>query len=212
VGERARLKAGTVAEDSEIGEEAQVGPYAHLRPGSVVGPRAKIGNFVELKKTRIGAGTSVAHLSYLGDAEVGERVNIGCGFVTCNFDGRVIEGSRKHRTVIEDDVFLGSDCQTVAPVRVARGAYVASGSTITENVEAGALAIARCRQVNKPGYASKLRAEVADAGMPAEGPAPAQPSEDGSGKRSGETRDAGCEAGPEARAEDGSQGRSKVSR
>ena len=111
----------------------------------------------ELKKTRVGSKTSIAHLSYVGDAEVGRNVNIGCGFVTCNFDGRVVSGSRKHRTIIEDDVFLGSDCQVIAPVKIGKGAYVASGSTITEDVEPGALAVARSRQVNKPGYAKKLR-------------------------------------------------------
>lgn len=153
----AHIKAGSVIEDSEVFQDAKVGPYAHLRPGSSVGRRAKIGNFVELKKARIGEGTSVAHLSYVGDADVGRDVNIGCGFVTCNFDGRVIDGERKHKTVIEDGVFLGSDCQTVAPVRIGRGAYVASGSTITEDVEAESLAIARSRQVVKPGYAKKLR-------------------------------------------------------
>jgi len=157
VGEGAHVKIGTVVEDSRIEASANVGPYAHLRPDSHVGAHAKIGNFVELKKTRIGEHTSVAHLSYLGDAEVGRDVNIGCGFVTCNFDGRVIEGKRKHTTVIEDGVFLGSDCQCIAPVRIGRGAYVASGSTITEDVEEDALAIARSRQVNKPGYAKKLR-------------------------------------------------------
>jgi bifunctional UDP-N-acetylglucosamine pyrophosphorylase/glucosamine-1-phosphate N-acetyltransferase len=157
VGAGAHVKVGTVAEDSAIEEGAMVGPYAHLRPGSRVGKNSKIGNFVELKKATIGERTSIAHLSYVGDAEVGNDVNIGCGFVTCNFDGRVIEGQRKHKTVIEDGVFLGSDCQTIAPVRVGKGAYVASGSTITENVEPGALAIARARQVNKPGYAKKLR-------------------------------------------------------
>jgi bifunctional UDP-N-acetylglucosamine pyrophosphorylase/glucosamine-1-phosphate N-acetyltransferase len=157
VGAGANLKVGTVAEDSVIEEGASLGPYAHLRPGSMVGKGAKIGNFVELKKSRIGEKSSVAHLSYVGDAEVGKNVNIGCGFVTCNFDGRIINGERKHKTIIEDDVFLGSDCQTVAPVRVGKGAYVASGSTITEDVEADALAIARTRQVNKPGYAKKLR-------------------------------------------------------
>ena len=157
VGAGANIKTGTVAEESRIEAGAQLGPYAHLRPESVVGEESKIGNFVELKKTRIGKRTSVAHLSYLGDAEVGDGVNIGCGFVTCNFDGRVIEGSRKHRTVIEDGVFLGSDCQAIAPIRIGKGAYVASGSTITEDVEPEALAIARARQVNKPGYARKLR-------------------------------------------------------
>jgi bifunctional UDP-N-acetylglucosamine pyrophosphorylase/glucosamine-1-phosphate N-acetyltransferase len=157
VGENTHIKTGTVVEKSEIGAEAQVGPYAHLRPDSKVGRNAKIGNFVELKKTRIGDDTSVAHLSYLGDAEVGNRVNIGCGFVTCNFDGRVIDGERKHRTIIEDDVFLGSDCQVVAPIRIGKGAYIASGSTITEDVKSGDLAIGRSRQINKPGYAAKLR-------------------------------------------------------
>lgn len=157
IGKEAHIKAGTVGESSRIDERAQVGPYAHLRPESYVGIEAKIGNFVELKKAQVGSKTSVAHLSYLGDAEVGSRVNIGCGFVTCNFDGRVIEGQRKHKTVIEDDAFIGSDCQAVAPVRIGQGAYVASGSTITENVESEALAIARTRQVNKPGYARKLK-------------------------------------------------------
>ncbi len=150
VGEGAVLKAGTIVEDSRVGAGAQVGPYAHLRPGSNVGEQCKVGNFVELKKARLGRKTSVAHLSYLGDAEVGERVNIGCGFVTCNYDGRT-----KNLTVIEDDVFLGSDCQAVAPVRIGKGAYIASGSTITEDVEPGSLAIARSRQVNKSGYAKK---------------------------------------------------------
>lgn len=162
VGAGANVKTGTVAEDSTIGEGAQVGPYAHLRPGSRIGARAKIGNFVEIKEASIGEGTSVAHLSYIGDAEIGSKVNIGCGFVTCNFDGRVIDGKRKHRTVIEDGAFIGSDCQTIAPIRVGKGAYVASGSTVSENVEAGALAIARARQVNKPGYAAKLRGEPSE--------------------------------------------------
>jgi len=164
VGERANIKTGTVAEDSEIGEDVQLGPYAHLRPESKVGKKSKIGNFVELKKTVIGESTSVAHLSYLGDAVVGDRVNIGCGFVTCNFDGRVIDGSRKHKTVIGDDVFLGSDCQVVAPCTLGEGAYIASGSTITQNVEAGALAIARSRQVNKPGYARRFNPNLGKKG------------------------------------------------
>ncbi|MGK5086307.1 bifunctional UDP-N-acetylglucosamine diphosphorylase/glucosamine-1-phosphate N-acetyltransferase GlmU [Bdellovibrionota bacterium FG-2] len=157
VGEGANIKTGTVAEASKIGRGVQLGPYAHLRPDSVVGEGSKIGNFVELKKTKIGSHTNVSHLSYLGDAEVGSHVNIGCGFITCNFDGRVIEGLRKHRTLIEDDVFMGSDCQTVAPIRIGKGAYVASGSTITQNVEPEALAIARSRQVNKLGYARRIK-------------------------------------------------------
>ncbi len=157
VGEKTEILSGTIAQDSKIGAHCQIGPYAHLRPGSQVGNHCKVGNFVELKKTRLGDQTSVAHLSYLGDAEVGARVNIGCGFVTCNYDGRVVNGQRKHPTRIEDDAFVGSDCQTIAPVVIGRGAYVASGSTVTENVEPGSLAIARSRQVNKTGYAKKIR-------------------------------------------------------
>jgi bifunctional UDP-N-acetylglucosamine pyrophosphorylase/glucosamine-1-phosphate N-acetyltransferase len=157
VGEGVEIKAGTVAEESLVGDAVKVGPYAHLRPGSTIRQKAKIGNFVELKKTLIGENTSVAHLSYLGDAEVGKNVNIGCGFVTCNYDGRIIDGSRKHKTVIEDEVFVGSDCQAVAPVTLKRGSFIASGSTITETVEEDALAIARSRQVVKRGYAKKLR-------------------------------------------------------
>jgi bifunctional UDP-N-acetylglucosamine pyrophosphorylase/glucosamine-1-phosphate N-acetyltransferase len=157
IGAGAHIKTGTVGDDSTVEAGAQIGPYAHLRPESHVGAQAKIGNFVELKKARVGEKTSIAHLSYVGDAEVGKNVNIGCGFVTCNFDGRVIDGSRKHKTVIEDEVFLGSDCQVVAPIRIGKGAYVASGSTITQDVEPEALAVARSRQVNKPGYARKLK-------------------------------------------------------
>jgi bifunctional UDP-N-acetylglucosamine pyrophosphorylase / glucosamine-1-phosphate N-acetyltransferase len=159
VGEEAEIKAGTYAENSEIGPFVKIGPYAHLRPDSRVGGHSKIGNFVELKNTSIAEHTSVAHLSYLGDATVGARVNIGCGFVTCNFDGRTIDGSRKHKTIIEDDVFVGSDCQAIAPITLKKGSYVASGSTITESVESDALAIARARQVTKPGYAKKLRSK-----------------------------------------------------
>ncbi len=152
VAEGAVIKAGSVIEDSAIGARSQVGPYAHLRPGSEVGEASKIGNFVELKKARIGSKTSIAHLSYLGDAEVGSRVNIGCGFVTCNYDGK-----SKHVTRIEDDAFVGSDCQAVAPVTIGRGSYIASGSTITKDVEPEALAFARSRQVNKAGYARRYK-------------------------------------------------------
>jgi bifunctional UDP-N-acetylglucosamine pyrophosphorylase/glucosamine-1-phosphate N-acetyltransferase len=159
VGEQCQIKTGSVAENSIIEDRVNLGPYANLRPDSRVGSDAKIGNFVELKKATIGEHTSVAHLSYLGDAEVGRNVNIGCGFVTCNFDGRVINGERKHRTIIEDEVFMGSDCQAIAPVRIGKGSYVASGSTIHEDVEPGSLAIARSRQVTKPGYAAKLKSK-----------------------------------------------------
>ncbi|MBC7385551.1 MAG: bifunctional UDP-N-acetylglucosamine diphosphorylase/glucosamine-1-phosphate N-acetyltransferase GlmU [Cryobacterium sp.] len=159
IGNSVELKTGSYCLDSVVESGAKIGPYAHLRPDSLVGKGAKIGNFVELKKSKIGENTSIAHLSYVGDAAIGARVNIGCGFITCNFDGRSKKGSRKHETVIEDDAFIGSDCQTVAPVKVGRGAYVASGSTITLDVEAGSLAIARSRQENKIGYAKKFRPE-----------------------------------------------------
>jgi bifunctional UDP-N-acetylglucosamine pyrophosphorylase/glucosamine-1-phosphate N-acetyltransferase len=152
IGEGAVIKAGSVIEDSIVGARAQVGPYAHLRPGSDVGEESKIGNFVELKKARIGRKTSIAHLSYVGDAEVGSKVNIGCGFVTCNYDGK-----SKHVTRIEDEAFVGSDCQAVAPVTIGKGAYIASGSTITKDVEPEALAFARSRQVNKSGYARRYK-------------------------------------------------------
>ena len=157
IGAHCEIKTGTVAEDSVVGAHVKLGPYAHLRPESIVKDGAKIGNFVELKKATIGEKTAISHLSYVGDAEVGARVNIGCGFITCNYDGRIIDGSRKHKTVIEDDVFIGSDCQAVAPIRLRKGSFVASGSTITQEVPADALAIARARQVNKPGYAKKLK-------------------------------------------------------
>jgi bifunctional UDP-N-acetylglucosamine pyrophosphorylase/glucosamine-1-phosphate N-acetyltransferase len=143
---------GSVIIDSTVEAGASVGPYAHLRPGSHVGPGARVGNFVELKKTTMGAGAKANHLAYLGDATIGERANIGAGTITCNYDGE-----RKHQTVVGDGAFIGSDSQLVAPVTVGRDAYVAAGSTITEDVPDGALGIARGRQTNKPGWA-KARA------------------------------------------------------
>ena len=138
--------------DSHISSGAQVGPFAHLRPESSVGPDAHVGNFVELKKTVLGRGSKANHLSYLGDATIGEKVNIGAGTITCNYDG-----TAKHQTVIEDGAFIGSDTQLIAPVRVGKGAYVAAGSSITEDVPADSLAIARGKQVNKEGWARKKR-------------------------------------------------------
>jgi bifunctional UDP-N-acetylglucosamine pyrophosphorylase / glucosamine-1-phosphate N-acetyltransferase len=135
---------------SHVRSGAKVGPFAHLRPQSDVGEEAHIGNFVELKKTTVGRGTKASHLTYLGDATIGENVNIGAGTITCNYDGVV-----KHPTVIEDGAFIGSDSQLVAPVRVGKGAYVAAGSSITEDVPAGALGIARSKQVNKEGWVEK---------------------------------------------------------
>jgi bifunctional UDP-N-acetylglucosamine pyrophosphorylase/glucosamine-1-phosphate N-acetyltransferase len=137
---------------SEIGRGTTVGPCARLRDHAVVGEGCRIGNFVEIKKSTLGDGVKAAHLAYLGDATLGRNVNIGAGTITCNFDGY-----RKNATIIEDDVFIGSDCQLIAPVRVGRGAYVAAGSTIVVDVPAGALGIARGRQQNKEGWVGRRR-------------------------------------------------------
>ncbi len=148
----ATVKEACVIEESRLGKGASVGPFAHLRPGTVLDSGARVGNFVEVKKARLGAGAKANHLSYIGDAEVGRRVNIGAGTITCNYDG-----VKKHRTVIEDEVFVGSDTQFIAPVRIGRGAIVAAGSTITRDVPRDALAIARTPQTNTPGYAKRRR-------------------------------------------------------
>lgn len=139
---------------SRIGKNAQLGPFTHLRPDSDVGPKAKVGNFVELKKTRLGYGSKAPHLTYLGDANIGRRVNVGAGTITCNYDGEA-----KHLTHIGDGAFIGSDVQLVAPVTVGRGAYVAAGSCIVDDVPAESLALARGRQVVKPGWARKKKAK-----------------------------------------------------
>jgi bifunctional UDP-N-acetylglucosamine pyrophosphorylase/glucosamine-1-phosphate N-acetyltransferase len=141
-----------VLQSSRISSGAVLGPFAHIRPDSDVGAGAHVGNFVELKKTTLGPGSKANHLAYLGDATVGSGVNVGAGTITCNYDG-----THKHRTVIEDGAFIGSDSQLVAPVRVGRGAYVAAGSSITSDVPDGALGIARARQVNKDGWAASRR-------------------------------------------------------
>jgi bifunctional UDP-N-acetylglucosamine pyrophosphorylase/glucosamine-1-phosphate N-acetyltransferase len=138
--------------ESHVASGARVGPFAHLRPQSSVGEDAHIGNFVELKKTTMGKGSKANHLAYLGDATIGEKVNVGAGTITCNYDGTV-----KHPTVIEDGAFIGSDSQLIAPVRVGRGAYVAAGSSITEDVPDGALGIARGKQTNKAGWVERKR-------------------------------------------------------
>ncbi|MBI2026300.1 MAG: bifunctional UDP-N-acetylglucosamine diphosphorylase/glucosamine-1-phosphate N-acetyltransferase GlmU [Deltaproteobacteria bacterium] len=146
------IKQGSIIEESLLEEGACVGPLAHLRPGTHLKQKAKIGNFVELKKTVLGKNSKANHLAYLGDALIGNDVNIGCGVITCNYDGFA-----KHKTIIEDGAFVGSDCQLVAPVRIGKGSYVGSGSTVTKNVPAGSLAIARGKQVNLEGYAKKIR-------------------------------------------------------
>jgi bifunctional UDP-N-acetylglucosamine pyrophosphorylase/glucosamine-1-phosphate N-acetyltransferase len=145
----------TVAADSTIGEGAQVGPFSHLRPQTLLGPRSKVGNFSETKKTTVGEGSKVNHLSYVGDGIIGEGVNIGAGTIFCNYDGE-----QKHTTILEDGVFVGSDTQLIAPVTVKKGAYVASGTTVTRDVPEDALAMSRSKQENKEGYAARLRARL----------------------------------------------------
>jgi len=151
----ANVKPYSVAAQSHIGSRAQVGPFSHLRPASDLGEDSHVGNFVELKKTRLGKGSKANHLAYLGDGEVGEGVNIGAGTIFCNYDG-----FRKHVTVLEDGVFIGSDSQLVAPVRVGKGAYVGTGTTVTRDVPAGALAIGRAKQENKEGYTERLKSRL----------------------------------------------------
>ena len=152
VGNNVHLKTGTVAEDAIIEDEAAVGPYAHLRPGSKLGRRVKVGNFVETKKAVFGEGAKASHLSYIGDADVGADVNIGAGTITCNYDG-----VRKHQTTIEDGAFIGSDSQLVAPVRIGRGAYVGAGSTITKDVPPDSLALSRVPQRVVEGWANRKK-------------------------------------------------------
>jgi bifunctional UDP-N-acetylglucosamine pyrophosphorylase / glucosamine-1-phosphate N-acetyltransferase len=136
-----------------IAAHASVGPFAHLRPDTAIGEGARVGNFVELKKTTLGAGAKANHLSYLGDATIGDRVNVGAGTITCNYDGQ-----RKHQTVIEEGAFIGSDSTLVAPVTIGAGAYVAAASSITADVPPGALGIARARQENKEGWVERRKA------------------------------------------------------
>jgi bifunctional UDP-N-acetylglucosamine pyrophosphorylase/glucosamine-1-phosphate N-acetyltransferase len=152
VGDRVIVRNYSVVTDSEIASGATIGPFAHVRPGSRLGEGARIGNFVELKKTTLGEGSKANHLSYLGDATIGSRVNIGAGTITCNFDGE-----HKHETRIEDGAFVGSDTTLVAPVSVGKDAYVAAGSSITADVPPGALGIARSRQENKEGWVAGRR-------------------------------------------------------
>jgi bifunctional UDP-N-acetylglucosamine pyrophosphorylase/glucosamine-1-phosphate N-acetyltransferase len=152
VGDDVYLKTGTVAEDAIIEDEAAVGPYAHLRPGSKLGRHVKVGNFVETKKAVFGEGAKASHLSYIGDAEVGADVNIGAGTITCNYDG-----VNKNKTIIEDGAFIGSDTQLVAPVRIGKGAYVGAGSTITKDVPAEALALSRTPQRIIEGWATRKK-------------------------------------------------------
>ncbi len=159
LGDEVHVNDSCVIVDSTLDAGASVGPFAHIRPGSHVMRGAHIGNFVELKKTVLGEGSKAGHLAYLGDAIIGANVNVGAGTITCNYDGR-----RKNQTVIEDGAFIGSDAQLVAPVRIGAGAYVAAGSSITVDVPAGALGVARGRQVNIAGW---VRRRAGGAGQPA---------------------------------------------
>jgi bifunctional UDP-N-acetylglucosamine pyrophosphorylase/glucosamine-1-phosphate N-acetyltransferase len=156
LGDDVHVNSFCVITESRVGSGARIGPFAHIRPQSEVGEHAHVGNFVELKKTSLGRGTKANHLAYLGDATIGDKVNIGAGTITCNYDG-----VSKNPTVIEDGAFIGSDSQLVAPVKIGKGAYVAAGSSITQDVPAGALGIARGTQVNKEGWVERRKGKKA---------------------------------------------------
>ncbi len=155
IGDNVLVRPGCILEDSVVRNGAQLGPYSHLRPGSDIGEAAHVGNFVETKKTRLGRGSKANHLTYLGDANIGEGVNVGAGTITCNYDG-----VQKHETTIEDGAFIGSDSTLVAPVRIGKGAYIAAASCITEDVPQDALALARGRQVTKENWVKQRRAKL----------------------------------------------------
>jgi len=162
IGNRVEILDHCVFRDSQVEDDATLGPFTHLRPHVLVRKGAKIGNFVEAKKTELGEGSKANHLSYLGDAKIGKGVNIGAGTITCNYDG-----VRKAETIIEDGVFIGSDTQLVAPVTVGAGSVIAAGTTVTLNVPPDSLVISRVTQVTRPGWAAKRRALVAEGGIPA---------------------------------------------
>ena len=149
LGDGVKFQSSTALE-SEIGNDATVGPYAYIRPNCKIGNRVKVGDFVEVKNSNIGDGTKIPHLSYVGDTDAGERINFGCGSIMVNYDGK-----KKHRTVIEDGVFVGCNVNLVAPVRVEKGAYIAAGSTITKDVPAEVLAVARAKQTIIEGWVKK---------------------------------------------------------
>ena len=150
VGDGVKILSSCMLEGSSIADRAQVGPFTHFRPKTVVRPGAKVGNFVEMKNTVFGPGSKAGHLSYIGDSYVEGGVNVGAGTITCNYDGM-----KKYRTIIESGVFIGSGTMLIAPLKVGKGAYIGAGSTITRNVSPGALAIARSRQVERKGWARR---------------------------------------------------------
>jgi bifunctional UDP-N-acetylglucosamine pyrophosphorylase/glucosamine-1-phosphate N-acetyltransferase len=152
IGDNVQINDSSIIVESRVDAGARIGPFAHIRPASHVKRDAHVGNFVELKKTVLGDGSKANHLAYLGDATIGARANIGAGTITCNYDG-----VHKHQTVIEDGAFIGSDTQLIAPVTVGAGAYVAAGSSITKDVPAGALGVARAKQVNVEGWVARKK-------------------------------------------------------
>jgi len=156
LGNHVLVRPGCILDESDIADGALLGPYSHLRTGSEIGEGAHVGNFVETKKVKLGKGSKANHLTYLGDAEIGAGVNIGAGTITCNYDG-----VNKHKTIIGDGVFVGSDSTLVAPIRLGNGAYVGAASCLTEDVPEDSLAVARARQMNKEGWAKTKRERVA---------------------------------------------------
>ncbi len=155
IGENVHIKPYSVIENSVVGNSAQIGPFAHLRPLSEIKDEVRIGNFVEVKKSVVGRGSKASHLTYIGDAQLGEDVNVGCGTITCNYDGY-----RKNRTIIGDRVFIGSDVQLVAPVEIEHDALIAAGTTVTKNVDAYSLTLSRVPQVNKKNWVKKYRKDM----------------------------------------------------
>lgn len=155
IGNSVHIKPYSVLTDSTVGNGAEIGPFAHLRPDTFLGDRTKVGNFVETKKATLHTGAKASHLAYLGDCDIGQESNIGAGTITCNYDGK-----HKHKTTIEANVFIGSDTQLVAPVRVGQGAYVGAGTTVTKDVPAGSLALSRSPQQNIEGWVAKKKGAV----------------------------------------------------
>ncbi|MFY3953486.1 DapH/DapD/GlmU-related protein, partial [Achromobacter xylosoxidans] len=147
IGAGTQIEAFSHLQQAQVGGDARIGPYARLRPGAELGDRTHVGNFVEIKKSVLGADSKANHLAYIGDADIGARVNVGAGTITCNYDG-----VNKHRTVIEDDAFIGSDTQLVAPVRVGRGATLGAGTTLTRDAPADKLTVSRGKQVTVDGW------------------------------------------------------------